>query len=495
MAGLVFYLFGPGRHNEHTDQHVIASWDGLPDRHQPPRIDENEFDTAALAALAATLSAPAVAAGVPQREPDQDDSGKRPQGPVWHCSLRTAPGDRELIDDEWTDIAADVLHRTGIAPADDPGACRWIAVRHAADHIHIAAVLVRQDTLRRVEPRRDYHRVREACLDAEQRHGLTPTTPIDRTAPVAPDRAEIEKAARAGRAEPSRERLRRVVRFAAARSGSLEEFAAAVADDGLVDLRWRTDRTGRPVGYAVALRGDRARPRSGDDELVWFGGRSLAADLSLSRLAERFAAADPLPPPVEHGFAERDRVLAKAHDVVDRVRAACAAAGHADPGIAHATGDLLLVLAHSTEGAYHPGPLTTVATRFEHAARHPGRGEPERLGSLARDLRLIARDVARLGLLNPRSRLVGPAVAALVLVLISLVVEIAAWRASQRQHAAARHATATHTALTEYYDALPHKQPTAPHRRTGTSTADRLAGQRPATRPVVPTTTPRSRSL
>ena len=36
-GGLVRYLMGPGRFNEHTNQRVIASWDGAPELHQPPR--------------------------------------------------------------------------------------------------------------------------------------------------------------------------------------------------------------------------------------------------------------------------------------------------------------------------------------------------------------------------------------------------------------------------------------------------------------------------
>ena len=36
---------------------------------------------------------------------------------------------------------SELLDRTGIARRDDPGGCRWVAVRHADDHIHIAAVL------------------------------------------------------------------------------------------------------------------------------------------------------------------------------------------------------------------------------------------------------------------------------------------------------------------------------------------------------------------
>lgn len=61
-ARLVAYLFGPARHNEHTDQHVVAVWDDQLQLHQPPIEDTGKggvrFDTAA---LAAALTGPAVA--------------------------------------------------------------------------------------------------------------------------------------------------------------------------------------------------------------------------------------------------------------------------------------------------------------------------------------------------------------------------------------------------------------------------------------------------
>ena len=32
-GGLLRYLMGPGRFNQHTDQRVIAAWDGAPELH------------------------------------------------------------------------------------------------------------------------------------------------------------------------------------------------------------------------------------------------------------------------------------------------------------------------------------------------------------------------------------------------------------------------------------------------------------------------------
>ena len=102
--------------------------------------------------------------------------------PVWHCSMRAAPDDRMVSDDEWAAIAHEVMHRTGLSPyGQEDEAVRWIAVRHGDDHIHLVAMLARQDG---GKPSLSWERykVRAACLAAEQRYGLRSTAPADHTA-------------------------------------------------------------------------------------------------------------------------------------------------------------------------------------------------------------------------------------------------------------------------------------------------------------------------
>lgn len=140
--------------------------------------------------------------------------------PVWRCALRAAPGDKTLSDDEWAAIAQDVMTRTGLArPGKEDQAVRWIAVRHADDHIHLVVMLARQDG-RRPSVRNDRYRVRDACRAAERAYGLRSTSPADRTAPRYPGRAETEKAVRHGLDEAPRVTLRRAVATAAAASVS-----------------------------------------------------------------------------------------------------------------------------------------------------------------------------------------------------------------------------------------------------------------------------------
>jgi len=193
-----------------------------------------------------------------------------------------------LTDAEWGQVVTELLHRTGIAPREDLGACRWVAIRHAPDHVHVAAVLVRQDNGRRVHPRHDYVRAREVCRAAEQRFGLTRTAAADRTAVAAATRAEVEKAVRRGAGEPSREWLRRAARVAAVQARDPQAFFARLEALG-VRVQVRRGADGRVVGYRVGDPDPAMATDSGGP--VWFAGRTLARDLSLPKLQARWASA------------------------------------------------------------------------------------------------------------------------------------------------------------------------------------------------------------
>jgi hypothetical protein len=179
------------------------------------------------------------------------------------------------------------MHRTGIARVGDGEAVRWVAVRHASDHVHIVATLARQDG---IKPRiwNDYLRVREACLDVERWYGLRVMAPGDRTAGRRPTRAENEHARRHGWEEPARTMLRRAVHTAAAGASSEQEFFARLGATGLLVRKRFCQRDPRQVtGYAVAKPGH----VNGQGAPVWFGGGKLAADLTLPKLRRRWPSA------------------------------------------------------------------------------------------------------------------------------------------------------------------------------------------------------------
>lgn len=64
-----------------------------------------------------------------------------------------------------------------MAPAGDRGSARWAAVRHADDHVHLVATLVRQDGPT-VWPSNDIRRCQAVARELEVRLGLRPGGPV-----------------------------------------------------------------------------------------------------------------------------------------------------------------------------------------------------------------------------------------------------------------------------------------------------------------------------
>ncbi len=273
VRGLLRYLYGPGAKGEHRDPHIVAGFGNPADLEPAVRPDgHRDFRH-----LEGVLAQPLALLG-----------DRNYRKPVWHCAVRAAPEDPVLGDEQWAQIAVDIMNRTGLAPAGDVDAVRWIAVRHADDHIHIVATLARPDGVR-PEVWNDGYRVRDACRAVEERFGLRPTAPADRAAARRPKRGETEKAVRRGQPVPSRTLLRRKVQTAAAGASSEREFLERLQADGVLVRRRLSQRTaGELTGYAVAAPGD----VNAEGQPVWYGGGKLAADLTLPRLRRRWTGAD-----------------------------------------------------------------------------------------------------------------------------------------------------------------------------------------------------------
>ncbi len=359
VGGLVRYLYGPGRHNEHENPHLVASWSGCAPQElavvEPEWAGVGERD---YRGLVAELEAPARYA----------ERGERT--PVWHCPLRTAPADRVLTDGEWAEVAVDLMHRTGIAPRGDDGGCRWVAVRHDEVSIHVVAVLARQDGAR-AHPANDWHQVRATCLAAEARYGLQVTAPADKTAARHTTRAETEKASRSGQVVPARDWLRGQVQHAAAGAREPAVFLDRLRTAGVV-VRDRRDPDGRLSGYAVGRR----EPAG---ETVLFGGGKLAADLSLPKLLARWDTTghgdEAAVPVVAVEPAERVALWEQANTAVawaaEEVRLSTGAADGAlaDTGdVAAAAAEVLVAASRLIEGDAE-GPLTQAARDYDRAAR------------------------------------------------------------------------------------------------------------------------------
>ena len=435
VAGLIRYLYGPGRREEHTDPHIIAGYSPAPDVEPPLRAS----GTRDFRRLVGLLRLP------------HDALGKWGYAkPVWHCSMRAAPEDRLLSDAEWAGIARDVMHRTGLCPrGQDDDAVRWIAIRHGPDHIHLVAMLARQN---RTRPRvvNERYRVRDACIVAERRYGLRSTAPADRTATRCPTRAETGKAARQDRDEPPRTTLRRHVFTAAASAASTGEFFAKLDLAGvLVRRRYSTRHPGQVTGYAVALTGNTTR----NGEPVWYGGGKLAADLSWPRLCQRWTRParpdSPLTP--DEADALWEYAARAAADATARIRF-CTATGNppAAADAATAASDAL----HVAAAALGSHALRRAADDYDRAARQPyGRvPAPTPAGN---QLRHAARLIAAYAYLTGDRTLTPVVLLVRLAALVEAVAELresqqraaqaaAALRAAQHLRTATRQARRTH---------------------------------------------------
>ncbi|MGW9114515.1 relaxase/mobilization nuclease domain-containing protein [Microbacterium sp. NPDC055683] len=304
MAGLMTYLVGPGRSNEHTEPHLVAGDAALMAWH-----DDNELGRDSAVAIARHLDRPRTAYDVQVKG-----------GHVWHCSLSLRADEGALTDEQWNAIANDFVRAMEFDDNEGTKApCRWVAVRHGVssngnDHIHIAVNLVREDGTK-ASTHQDFRRAQAAARALEVKYGLEELESVRaERATRGYDPAEREAQARSrararyersrpelGADAPTWERLAgedrqariaaelRVdqpryllalkVRGCATASENEAEFVRRMRRAGLiVRPRYADGRTDVITGYSVA-----ERPQAGERP-IWYGGGNLGRDLTLPRL-------------------------------------------------------------------------------------------------------------------------------------------------------------------------------------------------------------------
>lgn len=309
MAGLLTYLVGPGRANEHTEPHLVAGDDALMVWH-----NDDELDRDAGLAIARHLDQPRTAFEV-------EVNG----GHVWHCSLSLRAEEGMLTDEQWGKIARDFIAAMEFDDQEGTRApCRWAAVRHGVskngnDHIHVVVNLVREDATK-ASTHLDFRRAQRAARALEIKHGLERLEssqagrstrgwhPAEREAQArskARARHEKSRAQGAGsgvaweqltgaeqqariaaemRRDQPRHTLAVRVRGCAEAAADEAEWVRRMRRAGLlVRPRFAAGRTDVIVGYSVA-----ARPQCGERP-IWYGGGQLAHDLRLSRVRERWS--------------------------------------------------------------------------------------------------------------------------------------------------------------------------------------------------------------
>jgi hypothetical protein len=282
MPDLISYLFGPGKQNEHLNQHLVA---GYADAvfSADDRLWQQE------PGKQRSLRNPARTLGHELDFPQARWQTEIANGYVWHCSLSLKHTEGQLTDEQWTEAAHEVVQALGFDGGDGKSPCRWVAVRHGLsaagnDHIHIAVNLVREDGTK-ASTWNDFRKLGRVCADLEDRFGLqhVPGRMTGRTLPE-PSRADREISAARGDPEPLRVRLERKVRACAAIATSEDHFTRIARDNGLL-IRPRYNLDGTAItGYAFA---DHTARRSGTGP-IWFGGGKLAPDLTVSGLRRRW---------------------------------------------------------------------------------------------------------------------------------------------------------------------------------------------------------------
>lgn len=289
-AGLMAYLVGPGRSNEHEAAHLVGGSAGV-----MAWYSTDELSLSDSAQVGDYLDKPRQVSGTQITAPvkDYDDAagrmvatGERRDAHVWHCSLSLAPDHDALGDDRWEQIATEFVDEMGFTETSGKSPCRWVAVHHGTsknggDHIHIAVNLVREDGTK-ASVHYDYKRASAIVAKLEENHGLHVVDGRQTGRSARPEsRAETETAVRGGESETYSSRLSRTVRACAASSEDEAEFVRRCRREGLwVRPRFAASSHDVVVGYSVA-----ERPPHGQSA-TWRAGGYLGRDLTLPRLRQ-----------------------------------------------------------------------------------------------------------------------------------------------------------------------------------------------------------------
>lgn len=292
-AGLMNYLVGPGRFNEHESPHVVAG-SGVIERRWGQWEDLSTSQGYEIARRLDQFMNETGVHPMGSRRVFNQETGKRETIPgpvanhVWHCSLSLRPDEGPLSDQEWNAIATDFMTRMGFTGADPKAPCRWVAISHGqakngGDHVHIVANIVREDGTK-WSSWQDQTNAQKAVNAIEHAYGLYVIEAREHARGARADSAaDLRASARRGRARTDRKVLVELVRAAAVAADSEVDFIVRLRELGVrARPRFAPGRTDVVVGYSVAL-----HARQGERTL-WYAGGKVARDLSLPRLRARW---------------------------------------------------------------------------------------------------------------------------------------------------------------------------------------------------------------
>lgn len=320
MTGLVRYLVGPGRRDEHVNQRAVAA--SSVDVFAAAGAGAN-MNTEIADQLAGALDEARLVFGVEVTRVDRGakqaavNRGEDWQSAVavatrnenvWHCSLSVQPaeldalGVTELDDATWSAIVHDFMEGMGFEARANCAGARWVAIHHGKssggnDHIHIAATRVRDDgsivDLWAPDPRNpsrkvgDHRRAQQVCRRIAAQRGLRVVSDPERGESSRRGVSYRQEAAaeKSGLAEAPHDVLRRRVWAIAVAAESEAEFVHTVRESGmLINPRWRGDEVG---GFSVGFPASRYANRDGQP-VMHAAKKMLGDNCTLRRLRERW---------------------------------------------------------------------------------------------------------------------------------------------------------------------------------------------------------------
>ena len=293
-GGLMCYLVGPGRANEHENPHVIAGsrdivrkwgdWETISVSQASEiatRLDAYMHETGTFPTGKTRRFNPATG--------QVEWNGEIEANHVWHCSLSLSPEEAALGDEVWGRIASDFMDEMGFTGSDVKAPCRWVAIHHGTaknggDHIHIAATIVREDGTK-WSPWYDQRKAQRACNTLEHRYGLLVVESREHARGSRCDSAAAQNAAkRAGASRTDRAVLEERLRAAATAADSEADFVRRARRLRVrLHPRFARGRTDVVVGYSAALRTEECVQQT-----RWWGGGRIARDLTLTQLRTRW---------------------------------------------------------------------------------------------------------------------------------------------------------------------------------------------------------------
>lgn len=288
--GLMYYLVGPGRANEHTYPHLVAG-----DAMFELLYAGQELSHAAAGEIGKMIDTPMIAHGVRSRgkykkfDPEiETDYEVVSDNHVFHCSIAQPPDEEPLSEDTWAAIAHEFMDKMGFTEASGKAPCRWVAIHHGetkkgGDHIHIVANIVREDGTKWTQFR-DYQLAQKIANELEHKHGLRVLESRERSRYAQADSAQaLNEAAKRGQPLTERSQLETRIRAAATAAGTEAQFVELLTQAGVyVRPRFASGRTDVVAGYSVAL------PAAQGEKPQWFGAGQVARDLALPRLRDRW---------------------------------------------------------------------------------------------------------------------------------------------------------------------------------------------------------------